>query len=844
MRRLNLVLPDRAIQLAGIVLASFGVGCSDADVPVPGGALPVEGEPGGAEMDVLRYDLKGDYDWDRGRLLATVDVTLSPAGDGTDTVVLQSAVTEVTGVRLAGGSDLPFSTDEATQELRVDVSSLPGVTGDAVITLAIDYETEPSSSFLAVLGRKGDPLKDIRVLATMSEPQNAQNWMPCHDVPADRALFSIDMGMAGAETMIANGDLVADEPGDDGSRRMKYQTGYTLPTYLMAFAISDFEVKNATTSGVPVSIWHRRGLPGEHEAVLEELVGMIAHIEALLGPYPFEKYALVHVPMLPASGIENAGITFQAEGAGATTMGAELTLTAHELGHQWFGDLVTLESWDDVWIKEGMASLLEQEATRGHTDKDGPLTLNGDYLWVMEGDAIRDTSLAPADKYNSGVYGRAAWLMTQIRGLLGEETFWKTLRGVLEQHRFGTIGTDAFVEAFAEALGPEATARMRSAIDAKSLPTLEVKRTASGSPTLTVHDPEGTLVAPIAIGWVAEDGSMRQETLVVDEPLELVPKQSGEFLILDPLDHHLTLDSFLVEEEAFAALQESVIPLLTPTTPAGNARFLDIGSAHQDPVVAASLPGVSPEGFEAFVAALDSDWTKTLALQTACAVASDPELDPLTAAAWTSVLESALPVAPPPFSLDLIQNGGYGACTMFDPVTAFADEWAQLATGLPSGGIAYTRLSFLTAFEIPAPLALSTWGSVARHSDSAHARWLAAMRLRLYLSGLDPADAPVWRALFVELLSTTEDAQVLGQAIRAVVKMASPTAAENADALAGLEVMLHSPWTRSAHSRAVCAAFTLTQGDAATWQTFADGLEGAPLNPEAAERLVDPSLCP
>jgi hypothetical protein len=118
------------------------------------------------------------------------------------------------------------------------------------------------------------------------------------------------------------------------------------------------------------------------------------------------------------------------------------------------------------------------------------------------------------------------------------------------------------------------------------------------------------------------------------------------------------------------------------------------------------------------------------------------------------------------------------------------------------------------------------------------------MRLRSYLSGLDPADAPAFRAFFVEILSTTEDAQVLGQAIRAVVKMAGPTAAENADSLAGLGVMLHSRWTRSAHSRAVCAAFTLTQGDAAAWLTFAAGLQGAPLEAKAAERLADPSLCP
>ena len=201
---------------------------------------------------------------------------------------------------------------------------------------------------------------------------------------------------------------------------MKYQTLYTIPTYLMAFAISDFEVESAMTSGVPVSIWHRRGLQGEYGPVLDELVAMLQRFEQLLGPYPFEKYALVHIPMLPATGIENAGITFQIEGVGSTAMGGELVISAHELAHQWVGDLVTIKSWEDLWVKEGMATLLQSEGVRVHSDTDGPLTLNGDDFYAVEGEAIRDTSLAPGENYTSGPYGRAAWRRTQ------SARFWKT----------------------------------------------------------------------------------------------------------------------------------------------------------------------------------------------------------------------------------------------------------------------------------------------------------------------------------------------------------------------------------------------------------------------------------
>lgn len=824
-----------ALHAACILVASLGAGCSSSDDgPSPG--------PTSVEMDVARYDLKGAYDWDRGRLVATVAITLTPE-TGAKAISLDSAVTEIKAVRLAGGGALPFSIDDAAAQLQVDVSGVPALASGADITLEIDYEAAPSGSLLAVTARKGDPLKDVRALFTMSEPLGAQRWMPCRNTPSDRALFSIEMEMAASEAMIANGEVADDEAGDGGSRRMKYATAYSLPTYLMAFAISDFEVESAPPGGVPVSIWHRRGLRGDYAPVLEEMVGMVQRFEELLGPYPFERYAVVQLPMLPAAGIENAGITFQIEGGGVEPISGELTLTAHELAHQWFGDLVTIESWDDLWIKEGMATLLEQEGTRDHTDKDGPLTLNGDGSWAADGEAIRDPSLEPGEKYTSGPYSRAAWLMTQIRSLVGEDAFWATLRGVLDTHRFGTIGTDEFLDAFAEALGPEATARARQAVDAKGIPALEIAPAASGGVTMTLRDPEGALVAPLDIAWVAADGSTQTETLELDKPLEVAPSKSGELLVLDPQDRHPTLEAFMVDEGSFEAMQTSLLPLLVPATPEQLARFLALGSAHQEPVLWSQQLDVPPGGFKAFLADLDSEWTRAVAVRMYCTAAGDPGLDPELAAAWKSVLAEELLVPPAPFALDLIQNGGYAECTQIDPVTAFADDWAKLETGLPSGGMTYMRLAFLSAFKLPAPLALSAWGSVAMQSNEAHMRWLATRQLRIFAGDLDPADAPAWRAFFVGLLSATEDTQVLGESIRGVVTTANPTAAENADALAGLSVVLHSPWTRPIHWRAVCAGIALTKGDAGAFQTFGSDLIDAPLSEDAIPYLLDPLRC-
>jgi len=835
-------LRSGSLRTVCFLLASLGVGCSDAPPPGPGPG-PAPG-PATAEVDVKRYELKGQYDWDQSRLLATVDITLSPLESGAKSIELDSAVTKVKTVRIAGGASLPFTTDAAEEKLRVDTSTLPDFQKDVDITLEIDYEAASNESLMGVGARKGDPL-DVRALFTFSEPVGARRWMPSHDTPADRAIFSIAMQMPSNEKMIANGDLLADEPGEGGSHSMKYETKYTLPTYLMAFAISDFEVESAMKGDLPVAIWHRRGLQGHYEPVLAETVSMIERYEELLGPYPFEKYVTVHLPAYPATGEENAGISFHFEGAGVEPLGLELQIIAHELSHQWMGDLMTIESWDDLWIKEGMASVLELEGIRKHSNKDAPFTLNGNNFYAVDGEAIRDKSLKPDDKYTSAVYGRAGWLMTQIRSVVGEEAFWKILRRVLDEHKFGAIGTEAFLDAFAEALGPEAAARAKQAVDAKTLPTMTLQPLPDAGAVVTVNDPEGTLVAPFDIAWIAEDGSKRAETLKSGEPFTLKPQNMGEFLVMDPQDRHLTWDAFAVDPDSIDAYQASVMPLIAPTSPAGEAHFLELSSAAQDEVLYQSiLPGATPENLSAFITSLDAEWTQAVALRTVCSVASDPSLPPEVAAAWKTTLDAFLPVPPPPFQLDILQVSGYSGCAMFDPVTAFASDWTKLETGLPSGEIDYLRLSFLTAFHLPPPLAMSTWGNVAKQASSGRVRWLAAMEMRTYLNDVDPADLPAWRAFFIELLNETEHSQALQEAIRAVVKLKAPTAAENADALAGLGVALHSQWTRAIHARAVCAAYTLTAGDAAAWSAFVEAQKDAPLHPDAAARLKDPSLCP
>ncbi|WP_441292086.1 M1 family aminopeptidase [Sorangium sp. KYC3313] len=821
-----------ALRVACLLLGSLAAACSDE------GPAPLEG----SAFDVERYDLRGEFDWERSRLVATLGLTLSLTGDGPRTVVLDSAVAEVKEVRRKGGGALPHALDPQRQALAIDLSSEPEAMSGAPIALEIDYEALSGDALRAVPARIGDPVA-VRAVYTVSEPLGASRWMPCHNAPSDRAIFSIAMRVDGGETLIANGDLVGDEDLGASGHIVRYETAYSLPPYLMAFAIGDFEVERGTKGDLPIAVWHRRGLPGDHGRMVDELARAIGRFEELLVPYPFEKYALVLLPDFSVGGIEHASISFQREERSTQpALASDLLLTTHELSHQWFGDLVTVETWDDLWIKEGMATLLEQEGARVYTDESGAGTLNGDELDPRDGDAVRDPSLAPGEKYTSGPYGRAAWLLTQIRSLAGEEAFWSALRGVLEERRFGTIGTDDFLDAFAPALGPEAAARARRAVVARALPWLTVDPAPSGGAFVTVHDPEGALVAPLELAWVAGDGPARVQTLAPGERVEVAPARPGELLVVDPQDRHPEW-AFLSTDRDLEAYAATLAPRRVPADPEGVSRFLDVGGAHQLAALQGGLPeGLAPEEFEAFVEGLDGEAARAVSLAAACDVACAPGLDAGVRGAWSSVLTGLLAGAPYSYGLDYV--GSYASCSaVVSPEALFAEDWSALEAGLASGGVSDVRLQYLSKFRLPPEAALRTWGRVARMASSVRARVLAIRHLATYVDGLDPAALSAFRAFFAGVLGATDVSDVLAADLRAVVASAAPTAAGNQGALDGLARVLRSPAARSAHPAAVCAAFALTRGDGQAFHRFAAGIEGADVADTTAELLRSPVHC-
>lgn len=792
--------------------------------------------PGDAQVyDVAAYALRGEYDWDRGRLLATVDVTFKTEDPQLSSILLESLV-DVSAVTDPDGNDLPFVADPELGTLQIDITTLAD---QDPLRLTIAYEAASSEALRAWDVRAGDPAT-TRALYTYAEPLDVPRWMPCQNRPDDRARFSVEMRVQKDESMIGNGALELDEM-DGDARRMRWATDYTLPPYLMAFAVGPFATNTSTHGDVSIGVWHRPDLDGDLDGVVDELDRMLTVYEPKLGPYPFEKYQLILLPAV-GGGIEHAGITFQSEtSSNQPSLPGDHDLTAHELAHQWWGDLVTVATWDDVWIKEGFASMLETLPLHRAEDQSDSGVLLGDFQNAAAGQAIRDPALAPPEKYTSGPYGRSAWLLTQLRGVVGDDEFFATVQDLLDEHAYGTISTDDMIAAFAPLLGDDGSARMQHAIDAQDLPNLKIAPGDGGGATLTLRDPDQSLVAPIELEWRRADGTSELLTLVAGQPLTLEKDAPGDLLVIDPRDVHIRLAYFLSDDDSRDSHAADLMPLTLPAGPDALAAFTALPGVHQRfALTYAGLPPISPEQLPDLITGLHSDGARAIALRAACKAAL--LLDDLDAqAAWTPVLTAAFTDDPPLAGITAVST--YSECTtLVDAQTMFAADYAALAAGLETPEISYPRLLLLARFDLPPADAFATWTPVVRRGHSLRVRGAAATEVYGNIIALDAEagdDFTPWRAFVLEMLAANEAAEVLSPMIYSAGEF---DGADNSDFLDAFVDIFHNPVTWQLHARAVCGVLPLLHSQS-EYDAFVARIDDATLADDVLELLADPAEC-
>ena len=390
-------------------------------------------------------------------------------GAGVSSATLNGTALDVSGYREDDGIALPGLAAE--NELTVVATGCYMNTGEG-------------------LHRFVDPVDGAVYLYTQFETADCKRMFPCFDQPDLKGRFALELEVPEGWKAISNG-----KEEKQGERRFTFKATEPISTYLFAFAAGPFEILE--TSGDPVRIFVRRSRHERARAHAEEVLRLNRQATAYFARYfargfPFAKYDLVLLPEFPYGGMEHAGATFLNEERvvfpappSAADLLRRAQLIFHETSHQWFGDLVTMRWFDDLWLKEGFANFMAAKATEAVAPEfDAWTAFHLLKLSAVRTDATRGTTAiryplenlsAAKSAYGPIVYSKGPAILRQLEFFLDEDTFRKGVRAFLEEHAYGAASWQDLVRAFERASGRKLERWARSWVQRRGEPVVRVR---------------------------------------------------------------------------------------------------------------------------------------------------------------------------------------------------------------------------------------------------------------------------------------------------------------------------------------------------------------------------------
>jgi aminopeptidase N len=389
---------------------------------------------------------------------ARIEVTVAAP---TDQVVLNAKALTITRAVLAGREQAParvvLDEQAETATLAFDRPLLPGRS-----TLLLDYQGQVNETAAGLFVTPYEtPQGTARMLATQLEAADARRVFPSWDEPAIKATFDLAVTVPAALTAVSNMPVAATEPRGPGAKRVTFATTPRMSTYLLFLAVGDLVSIGAEVDGTRVNIVAKRGDAEKGRFVLDAAAALLRYYNDYFAtPYPLPKLDFVAVPGAGGfSAMENWGAILHFEPAllldPAVSSEADrqrvLVVVAHEMAHQWFGNLVTMRWWNDLWLNEGFASWMENKATdRFHPEWRIWLQAQGSRDRAMRFDALATshpivqpvrTPAEASQAFDAITYEKGQAVIRMLEAYLGEEGFRDGIRRYLRAHAYGNAAT-------------------------------------------------------------------------------------------------------------------------------------------------------------------------------------------------------------------------------------------------------------------------------------------------------------------------------------------------------------------------------------------------------------------
>ena len=415
-----------------------------------------------------------------GRGLTVRSATIAPAG--ASPIAAQSSLRAAVGGR------------GAPEEL-VLTATQPIAAGHATIEIVFDREFDPG-----LQGLYRVHVGDDWYAFTQMEPNDARRAFPCFDEPGFKVPWDLALTVPSGLVTVANMPEASRQE-DPAHHRVtvRFATTPNTPSYLIAFAAGPFDVVQGATAPVPIRAITTRG----QGRLTRDILAAAADHVRILGeyfdrPFPYPKLDLLAVPEFGAGAMENPGlITFREElmlldpdHASVQSQRTLAAVLAHELAHHWFGDLVTMRWWNDLWLNEGFATWMQARVVDSwRPDSGGRIDGVRSAGSAMQLDSlpaaravrqpVRTTSEA-MEAFDGITYAKGAAVLRMIELWIGEEAFRTGVRAYIHAHEWGNATAQDLFDALSAASHEDVTAVAATFLDRPGVPAIQIDLACTG----------------------------------------------------------------------------------------------------------------------------------------------------------------------------------------------------------------------------------------------------------------------------------------------------------------------------------------------------------------------------
>jgi aminopeptidase N len=339
--------------------------------------------------------------------------------------------------------------------------------GDALV-ITVNYHGKPKDGLILTNDKDGKP-------AAIGDnwPDRVHHWLPVLDHPSAKATITFNITAPAGQEVVANGRLDHVETNASGQRTWTYSEGVPIPPYCMIIGVGQFaRVEPTSRVLTPLSYYVPLSERELAQKGFSPGISSVAFFTEKVAPYPYEKLALI-IGATRYGGMENSSaIVFtstmfsrNAPAGLSKTFGVpfnNVTLIAHEIAHQWFGDSVTESTWSDLWLSEGFATYFAGLFVQQYEGEEAfQRYMRNAATTVFEYEKKKRVPIFDRDTeslmelLNANNYQKGAWVLHMLRSNLGDEVFYRGIRAYYESHKNSVASTEDLRAAFEKASGKD-----------------------------------------------------------------------------------------------------------------------------------------------------------------------------------------------------------------------------------------------------------------------------------------------------------------------------------------------------------------------------------------------------